>query len=472
MQSEPAGKQRKSLENDEVQKKTKTPVRKLEAKTKTPSRTLTPEVNRKRLPNTPQSHNERVGKLRRILSEKAVGSASSTQGRGGRTASRVASQKITKTVEKLNNLGKKMRRPSGNDSFTMTSTASATSLFSFLPSKPVVHKPSEAEIRQKREEEHKLRQQKEGEALKRREELKKAEVEKKRLEREARTKKVLEARQAQEKEQQMAKQTYEKENKEKLKALSKLCEAKALEAKQKKAENERKLLEAEERRKQEEAEKKKKDEEKKRREEAEAKRQAELERKQNEARLLREKLEREEAAKKAELEAEAKRKREEEERKREERLAKIREMGNTKLNQTQDHNTSALNSTYTKPADSTFTKENPANTTYTKDDNYDITPARHELPPEPLKDKENYDIMDLKSDDDTDDEENPRKIIPKWAHGKFSYRMSLTGTPVITDYNSLFFNCRKPIPRSFDASGLQPTGCGHDLYSDGRHSQS
>merc|ERR1711983_101732 len=177
--------------------------------------------------------------------------------------------------------------------------------------------------------------------------------------------------------------------------------------------------EAEERRKQEEAEKKKKDEEKKRREEAEAKRQAELERKQNEARLLREKLEREEAAKKAELEAEAKRKREEEERKREERLAKIREMGNTKLNQTQDHNTSALNSTYTKPADSTFTKENPANTTYTKDDNYDITPARHELPPEPLKDKENYDIMDLKSDDDTDDEENPRKIIPKWAHGKF-----------------------------------------------------
>ena len=101
-------------------------------------------------------------------------------------------------------------------------------------------------------------------------------------------------------------------------------------------------------------------------------------------------------------------------------------MGNTKLNQTQDHNTSALNSTYTKPADSTFTKENPANTTYTKDDNYDITPARHELPPEPLKDKENYDIMDLKSDDDTDDEENPRKIIPKWAHGKF-----LTSTPIL-----------------------------------------
>ena len=93
-----------------------------------------------------------------------------------------------------------------------------------------------------------------------------------------------------------------------MKALSKLCEVKALETKQKKAEIDRKVFEAEERRKQEEAaEKKKKDEEKKRREEPEVK--------------------------------------------------------------------------------------------------------RHELPPEPLKDKENYDIKDLRSDDDTDDEENPRKIV-------------------------------------------------------------
>ena len=36
---------------------------------------------------------------------------------------------------------------------------------------------------------------------------------------------------------------------------------------------------------------------------------------------------------------------------------------------------------------------------------------------EPLKDEENYDIQDLKSDDDTDDEEDPRKVIPKWAQG-------------------------------------------------------
>ena len=66
---------------------------------------------------------------------------------------------------------------------------------------------------------------------------------------------------------------------------------------------------------------------------------------------------------------------------------------------------------------STYTKENlvtakVANTTVTS---YDITPARHELPPEELVDEDNYDIGDLRSDEDTDDEDNPRKIIPKWA---------------------------------------------------------
>jgi len=84
----------------------------------------------------------------------------------------------------------------------------------------------------------------------------------------------------------------------------------------------------------------------------------------------------------------------------------------TVLNQTYDKNeTSQLNSTYTKPADQTT-------------QSYDITPARHELPPEPLKDEENYDIQDLKSDDDTDDEEDPRKVIPKWAQGS-AFRAAL-----------------------------------------------
>jgi hypothetical protein len=49
---------------------------------------------------------------------------------------------------------------------------------------------------------------------------------------------------------------------------------------------------------------------------------------------------------------------------------------------------------------------------------YDITPHRLELPPEPLHDPDNYNINDLKSDEDTDDDEQPRKEIPQWAAGK------------------------------------------------------
>merc|ERR1739844_422908 len=111
-----------------------------------------------------------------------------------------------------------------------------------------------------------------------------------------------------------------------------------------------------------------------------------------------------------------------------ERMARLKEMSNTSLakkaamdstfdrstvlNQTYDKKeTSQMNSTYTKPADQTT-------------QSYDITPARHELPPEPLKDEENYDIGDLKSDDDTDDEEDPRKQIPKWAQGS-AFRAAL-----------------------------------------------
>ena len=95
----------------------------------------------------------------------------------------------------------------------------------------------------------------------------------------------------------------------------------------------------------------------------------------------------------------------------------------TVLNQTYDKNqtfdknndTSQLNSTYTKPVDQSTTQS------------YDITPARHELPPEPLEDEENYNIGDLKSDDDTDDEDAPKKIIPTWAQGmQFFFVLCMT----------------------------------------------
>ena len=68
---------------------------------------------------------------------------------------------------------------------------------------------------------------------------------------------------------------------------------------------------------------------------------------------------------------------------------------------------------------STFTKgDAPAVSNACKNvESYDITPARHELPPEPLHNPENYDINDIRSDEDTDDEDAPKKEVPAWAEG-------------------------------------------------------
>ena len=45
---------------------------------------------------------------------------------------------------------------------------------------------------------------------------------------------------------------------------------------------------------------------------------------------------------------------------------------------------------------------------------YDITPRK----PKAVSTAENYNIADLHSDDETDDEDDPRKVIPQWAQGK------------------------------------------------------
>merc|ERR1712150_17381 len=104
-------------------------------------------------------------------------------------------------------------------------------------------------------------------------------------------------------------------------------------------------------------------------------------------------------------------------------VARQEQVKKPNLNETyRTENQSNLQSVAVSPTanhNSTFTKETTgisrvANATV---NSYDITPARHELPPEELVDKDNYDIADLKSDEDTDDEDAPRKIILDWATG-------------------------------------------------------
>lgn len=77
--------------------------------------------------------------------------------------------------------------------------------------------------------------------------------------------------------------------------------------------------------------------------------------------------------------------------------------------------------TVTAPTDTEPKTPSPANSTFVRtsgpprSSGYDITPHRSELPPEPNKDKDNYDIDDLNSGDETDDDEKPRKEVPLWA---------------------------------------------------------
>ena len=168
----------------------------------------------------------------------------------------------------------------------------------------------------------------------------------------------------------------------------------------------------------EEEEKKKKLEEEKRKKDEEERKKLEEKRKAEEERQL--KLEAEKR-KKAE-EAEVKARLAEEIRQQKVKLKKTTSitqpllpicLKQLKLAQLQAKVREDMNSTYNKG-------NNGLNRTYNKDDaqSYEITPARHELPPEVLVDPDNYDIADLKSDEETDDEDNPRKKPAKWAIGK------------------------------------------------------
>lgn len=60
------------------------------------------------------------------------------------------------------------------------------------------------------------------------------------------------------------------------------------------------------------------------------------------------------------------------------------------------------------------------NTTVTlqSDLSYHITPVRVKKPVNKVYNPDNYDIDDMRSDDSTDDESKPKKVIPSWARSK------------------------------------------------------
>jgi len=104
--------------------------------------------------------------------------------------------------------------------------------------------------------------------------------------------------------------------------------------------------------------------------------------------------------------------------------------------------TETLNSTYNKPADATFNKT--VDQSHVGPSSYDITPARHELPPKPPMTEEDYGLEDLNSGTDTDDEDNPKKKVPKWAEGTALRTALLKQCYMGPDVDKIFFTITDP----------------------------
>lgn len=214
---------------------------------------------------------------------------------------------------------------------------------SFLPQKP--KGPTIEEIQEKKDEERRMKEQREAEAKKRKEELMKSKAEEAKRAREERIQRVKQAREKQEsqKEKEIAKKIEEKETQEKLAVLKKREEMHK------------------------EAERKRKEAEKKEAERVEAEERHQREEEERKARIERENKLQEEKKKERQLRIELLRKAEEQKRAEERKAQQIAEKERILREQSEmqklkereaERVQSELNSTYNKPADSTFSKNN------------------------------------------------------------------------------------------------------------------
>ncbi|CAF0957615.1 unnamed protein product [Brachionus calyciflorus] len=77
----------------------------------------------------------------------------------------------------------------------------------------------------------------------------------------------------------------------------------------------------------------------------------------------------------------------------------------------QKQKTMTLLKTDDKALEQTYVLNSPVKKIMMNSSNYECTP----LQPPKLRDEDNYDVSDIRSDDDTDDDEEPSKPIPAWA---------------------------------------------------------
>merc|ERR1712112_332334 len=108
---------------------------------------------------------------------------------------------------------------------------------------------------------------------------------------------------------------------------------------------------------------------------------------------------------------------------------------------------SQLNSTYTKPSSSLDQSKSSGPSSY------NMTPSRHagNLPPEPLENENNYGLDDLDSEGSTDDEDQRRKEVPKWAEGGLLRTALLKQSYMGPDLDEIFAIIEMPeLPEIFD----------------------